>query len=357
MSLTYSHDISLQLSSQNLRANRHGFHVRGDRYNQNVTREDGEMNADQIAIVHSSEYEGWVFSKTHPTQGRRFSRAFAQLTDILNEAKLEFQELEPRKATVAELELVHSSHYLSEVLGNHQCGEWEGERSDLSHLAQLFAGGTLVALEALLSKSVKTAVHFPGAKHHAQRDHSSGFCVFADFALAAEIATKRHGMKVAIYDFDGHHGDGTENLTADNPDVLSFSIHEYGIFPGTGRESIPEKHVFNLPLSDRLIDSNLGVGDAELHLGVQRFIEECHTFGPDLIFIAAGADGEINDPLTSLEYSENAIVSQGSVLRETFPEMPFLVGGAGGYQPDSVTPRVWAKFAALIAGVDPRSIS
>jgi acetoin utilization protein AcuC len=311
------------------------------------------MNKNQIAIVHSPEYEGWVFSDSHPTQGRRFTKAYSQLTEILNQAKVEFQEFAPREATIAELELVHSSDYLAQVLEDFQCGEWEGERSDLAHLAQLFAGGTLVALEALLSQSVKTAVHFPGAKHHAQRDHSSGFCVFADFALAAEMATKRHGLKVAIYDFDGHHGDGTENLTADNPDVLTFSIHEYGIFPGTGRESIPEKHIINLPLSEGLIDSTLGMGDEALEFGVESFINECRTFGPDLIFIAAGADGEINDPLTSLEYSEDAMVNQGLVLRSAFPDIPMLVGGAGGYQPDTVTPRVWAKFASLIAGVNP----
>jgi acetoin utilization deacetylase AcuC-like enzyme len=95
------------------------------------------------------------------------------------------------------------------------------------------------------------------------------------------------------------------------------------------------------------------MGDEALEFGVERFIEECRTFGPDLIFIAAGADGEINDPLTSLEYSEDAMVNQGLVLRSAFPDIPMLVGGAGGYQPDTVTPRVWAKFASLIAGVNP----
>ena len=94
----------------------------------------------------------------------------------------------------------------------------------------------------------------------------------------------------------------------------------------------------------------LGKGDEALEFGVESFIEECRTFGPDLIFIAAGADGEINDPLTSLEYSEDAMVNQGLVLRSAFPDIPMLVGGAGGYQPDTVTPQVWANFAAQIAG-------
>ena len=97
----------------------------------------------------------------------------------------------------------------------------------------------MVALESLLNNEADLAIHLPGAKHHAQYDHSSGFCVFNDFAIAADIATKDHGLKVAIIDIDAHHGDGVENLTRENPSVLTFSIHESGIFPGTGNSDEP----------------------------------------------------------------------------------------------------------------------
>lgn len=301
----------------------------------------------ETVIVHSPQYEGWVFSAAHPTQGRRFTKAFSLLSEQLAEKAIELTVLEPRLATVEELSRVHSRKYISEVLEDFECREWDGKREDLAHLAQLFAGGTLVALEALVTQRARTAIHFPGAKHHAQKDHSSGFCVFADFALAADIATKDHGLKVAIYDFDGHHGDGTENLTLDNPNILTLSIHEYGIFPGTGAEPFPEKNALNIPLSSNGMWPSLGKGDEALSFGVELFIEECRKFSPDLIFIAAGADGHCDDPLTSLQYSEEAMVNQAGVLRKAFPDIPMLVGGAGGYQPDTVTPRVWANFAAL----------
>jgi acetoin utilization deacetylase AcuC-like enzyme len=152
---------------------------------------------------------------------------------------------EPRSATRTELSRIHSSDYIDDVLDKHVTGQWSGARPDLSELAALFAGGTLVALDSLLAGKAKTAIHFPGAKHHAQYDYSSGFCVFADFALAADIATKDFSRKVAILDFDAHHGDGTENLTAENPNVLTFSIHEKGIFPGTGNTSSPDNCVYN----------------------------------------------------------------------------------------------------------------
>jgi acetoin utilization deacetylase AcuC-like enzyme len=123
---------------------------------------------------------------------------------------IEVAEIKPRLATRAELERVHAPKYLDEVLIRNETSQWNGSRPDLAELATLFAGGTLTALELLLSGHAKTAIHFPGAKHHAQYDHSSGFCVFADFALAAEIATRDFGKRVAILDIDGHHGDGTE---------------------------------------------------------------------------------------------------------------------------------------------------
>ena len=186
--------------------------------------------------------------------------------------------------------------------------------------------------------ATKTAVHFPGAKHHAQYDYSSGFCVFADFALAADIATKDYGKKVAILDIDAHHGDGTENLTADNPSILTYSIHEKGIFPGTGNESDLSRDVYNAPLASRSGD------DALLH-AVMEFAELTQHFGADLIFVACGADAHAEDPLSSLTYSTEGYRAVAQYLREVFPNHPILMGGAGGYLPDTRTPEVWSSFA------------
>ena len=257
--------------------------------------------------------------------------------------------VEPRLATKAELSRVHSSEYIDEVLENHVTGQWSGRRSDLSELAALFAGGTLVALDALLTGKTKTAIHFPGAKHHAQYDYSSGFCVFADFALAADIATKDFNKKVAILDFDAHHGDGTENLTAENPNVLSFSIHENGIFPGTGNKSTPEKFVYNFPLGDESGEGDIGKGNEALLKGVAEFGRLADEFNADLIFVAAGADGHAEDPLSSLQFTFAGYEAVAKYLRKQFPNTPILIGGAGGYLPDTKTPEVWSIFAHTLA--------
>jgi acetoin utilization protein AcuC len=262
----------------------------------------------------------------------------------MNASANEVTEMAPRQATRSELERVHSSKYLDEVLNQHRSSQWSGPRPDLAELATTFVGGTLIALELLLLGKTKTAIHFPGAKHHAQRDHSSGFCVFADFALAACIASKDYGKRVAILDIDAHHGDGTENLTADNLQVLTFSIHEKGIFPGTGNEDDAESNVFNFPLS-----IETGKGDAALQTGIALFLELTQSFKPDLIFIASGADAHKDDPLSSLQYSVNGYKAAAKQIRNVYPGLPILVGGAGGYLPDTKTPEVWANFAHEIS--------
>ena len=260
-----------------------------------------------------------------------------------------FTEVAPRLATKAELERVHAPHYIDEVLSDHVSSQWSGKRPDLAHLATLFVGGTLTALDALLNKDARTAIHFPGSKHHAQYDHSSGFCIFNDFAIAADIATKDYGLRVAILDIDAHHGDGVENLTADNPMVLTYSIHEKGIFPGTGNEDYPEKNIYNYPLVPKDSDLNSrGKGDDALLYGVGQFIDKLNTFTPDLIFITCGADGHKDDPLSSLEYSVQGYAAIAQLLRHQFPDMAMLLGGAGGYLPDTRTPEVWARFASAL---------
>ena len=303
----------------------------------------------EAILIHSDEYANWVFDPSHPTQGRRFMKAKALLTELFREKNSELTIVKPRTATKNELIRVHSSRYISEVLDDHKTGQWSGARSDLSNLAALFAGGTLVALDALLTGKTNTAVHFPGAKHHAQYDYSSGFCIFGDMALAADIATKDHGKKVAILDIDAHHGDGTENLTADNPSVLTFSIHEKGIFPGTGNGNEPTKLVYNYPLGSNDPAQNPNKDDQALIDGVTEFCRLADKFQPDLLFIACGADGHKEDPLSSLQFTEEGFGGVAKLIRAHFPLLPVLLGGAGGYLPDSRTPEVWSDFAHQIA--------
>jgi acetoin utilization protein AcuC len=296
-----------------------------------------------VYLVHSDEYKNWIFDPSHPTQGRRFNNARDLLIASAKKEGMDVVEVLPRRATEAELLRVHTPAYIDEVLNQHISTEWDGERPDLASLASLFVGGTLTALDALLTNKTKLAIHFPGAKHHAQSDHSSGFCIFNDFALAADIASKDHGKNIIIIDIDAHHGDGVENLTADNPKVLTFSVHQDGTFPGTGDESKPG-YFYNIPLE-------AGAGDKELLDAIEQFIyvigarDRIWDWQPDLLFITCGADGHSEDPLTSLNYSVEGYIAVAQRLKERFPDLPILLGGAGGYLPDTRTPEIWAEVA------------
>lgn len=197
----------------------------------------------------------------------------------------------------------------------------------------------------MLDGSADLAIHLPGAKHHGQYDHSSGFCIFNDFALAADIATKDRGLKVAIIDIDAHHGDGVENLTRENPDILTFYIHEQGIFPGTGLTNEIEKNVFNFPLKA----GTTGLGDSALLAGIETFIPIARAFDPDLLFVTSGADGLANDPLTHLQYTVDGYGAAARSLAQSFPSTLKLMGGAGGYLPDDGTPAVWAAVAGELS--------
>jgi acetoin utilization protein AcuC len=300
-----------------------------------------------VYLIHSDEYKNWIFDPSHPTQGRRFNNARDLLITSAKKEGIDVVEILPRLATEAELLRVHTPAYIDEVLNQHISTEWDGERADLANLASLFVGGTLTALNAILTGKTKLAIHFPGAKHHAQKDHSSGFCIFNDFAIAADIASNDHGKNIIIIDIDAHHGDGVENLTADNPKVLTFSVHQGGIFPGTGDESEAGKF-YNIPLES-------GARDKQLLDAIEEFISiigaraRIWDWQPDLLFITCGADGHSEDPLTGLNYSVEGYIAVAKRLKERFPELPILLGGAGGYLPDTRTPEVWAKLAAVLA--------
>jgi len=291
----------------------------------------------RTTIVHAPEYANWRFSDDHPTQGRRFINGFNAMPEIFHIAR-------PRPATVEELSRVHSLNYIEDVIERGLSYEWSGERKDLGEMAALFAGGTLTALELLLKNQADVVIHLPGGKHHAKKENSSGFCIFNDFALAAEIATKDHGLKVAILDIDAHHGDGVEGLTFDNKDVLTFSIHESGIFPGTGNESNPSNNAFNYPLTEKT-----GKGDSALMAGIKKFLPIARAFAPDLLFITSGADGLAADPLSQLQYSIEGYAAAARLVADELPATPILMGGAGGYLPDDGTPSVWAAVAGELA--------
>jgi acetoin utilization deacetylase AcuC-like enzyme len=156
-------------------------------------------------------------------------------------------------------------------------------------------GLVLHAVEQVISgvdKRVFCAVRPPG--HHAHRAKSGGFCIFNNVAIGA-LKSLQHAAinKVGIIDFDVHHGDGTQHIMWDNPDIMFASMHQQGIYPYGGAVTETGAHdtIFNVPLP-------AGTTGAELiEAFLEKIVPSLRAFQPDIIFVSAGFDGHIHDPI------------------------------------------------------------
>ncbi|MDP2494293.1 histone deacetylase family protein [Shimia thalassica] len=167
--------------------------------------------------------------------------------------------------------------------------------------AQRAVGGCLAAVDTVLAgKTMNAFVACRPPGHHAEQSTPMGFCLFGTAAIAARHAMERHGLdRVAIVDFDVHHGNGTQALLWNEPRALFFSSHQNPLWPGTGmaEETGGHNNIYNLPLpphSDgRLMRATY---DAEVWPAIERF-------KPQLIIVSAGFDAHMADPLAQLNWS------------------------------------------------------
>src|SRR3954468_16756176 len=232
----------------------------------------------------------------------------------------------PRAATHEQLARVHDPHYIqriSELRDRAVALDPDTYTSPESYdVALLAAGAAIDAVERTMSGSHACTLAMmrpPG--HHAERAHAMGFCLFNNVAVAAAHARHALGAKrVAIVDYDVHHGNGTQHMFERDPSVLYVSTHQYPYYPGTGGvEEIGagpgEGFTVNLPLESGGTDADFKQVFDRVALPVLR------QFSPDVILLSAGFDAHQRDPLATMRATESGFAAMTMALRQVADEV------------------------------------
>ncbi len=288
---------------------------------------------------------------------------FGRLIAIENHLKdsdinTQLQRHEPRPATLDEIGLNHVAGYAESV--QRQCEEGASSLDpDTSVSAKSFdaallsTGAGLKAVDLVLDgtcNNVFCAVRPPG--HHAEHNRSMGFCLFNNVAIAADYAIEKKGLdRVFIFDWDVHHGNGTQHSFYSKSNVYYSSVHQYPFYPGTG--AVEETGsgdglgtTLNFPLRAFSRDENY------LALVKDKLIPEMTRFKPDLIILSAGFDAHANDPLAQMEVSTECYGAMTELMVTAANEIcngRLISMLEGGYDPDALAGSVHAHLKNLLS--------
>ncbi len=291
----------------------------------------------------------------HPESSRRLEAIIARLEQSGLKERLTL--IRPRPATEEELALVHHQAYIRRIkeIGQHGGGwlDMETVMSPGSYDAALFAvGGAVSAVDAVMAGKVSSAfalVRPPG--HHATAREAMGFCIFNNVAIATRYALKRHGLgRVAIIDFDVHHGNGTQEAFFDDPAVLYVSAHQSPCYPGTGQinetgHGQAEGTKVNIPLPR-------GCGDAEyLRVFEEIVVPIVRRFGPEFILVSAGYDICRADGLAEMQVTVTGLAGMMSIIKKLAGDLcagRLVMCLEGGYNLETQAYAVQATFGVLL---------
>lgn len=300
------------------------------------------------ALYSDDAFRRHVTPPGHPEQVARYDAVQAGL------AGLDVQVCAAPVADDADILRCHPARYLARVRAASPASGWAQMDGDTylspgSVTAALRAvGGACAAVDAVTSGAAANA--FVAARppgHHAESETAMGFCLFGTVAVAAKRALDHHGLRrVAIVDFDVHHGNGTQDLLWDDPRCLFASSHQMPLYPGSGSPSEVGAHgqILNVPLRE-------GSGGGVMRAAYESLIfPALQAWHPDLILISAGFDAHADDPLAGLEWQTD---DYAWLTRRICDLADQICGGRvvscleGGYDLQALTASVAAHVGVL----------
>jgi acetoin utilization deacetylase AcuC-like enzyme len=251
----------------------------------------------------------------HPERPGRITRS----VPFLRNGHGDWEWRAPKPAEEAALLRAHTGEHLARVrnAAHDFDADTPAHPGVYEHATRAAGAAVDVARVAMDGRPAFSLMRPPG--HHAMRDRAMGFCYFSNIAVAALDALANGAERVAIWDFDAHHGNGTEDIVANNPRIMFASIHQFPGYPGTGTRSFGNIHNFPIaPLTPR-----------PGHVAeVRRALDQLVAFNPDLLLVSAGFDAYGSDPLTEMTLAPEDFATFGGWLRDTkIPAGAILEGG------------------------------
>ena len=312
-----------------------------------------------IHLYYSDSFQAYNFGPEHPFNPARLMLA-CKLMEEDGSIDEHTCKIEPQPAAEADLARVHTAEYIAAVqaeetdlafgLGSDDTPVFPG----IYEASRLLAGGSIDAARRIVAED-GMAFNIGGGLHHAMPSNASGFCVFDDPALAISVLKERF-ERILYIDIDGHHGDGVQQIFYEDPDVLTISMHESGLylFPGTGFvDEIGSGpgigYSANVPMP-------MYSGDGEYSRAFEEIVPRLFDwFRPQAVVAQLGVDTHYSDPLTTLNMTLSGytqLVARIIDLTGKYANGRLLALGGGGYNME-VVPVAWSCVLHLMRGEKP----
>ncbi len=293
--------------------------------------------AQKVGVIRDARYLDHKPGLVHPESPSRLRSVYRMLDKEFTDRVV---EIEPRLATLEQLQLAHSPSYIDLIMSTAE-KDFTPLSSDTfvsakSYLAAwLAAGACVTAVDALMAEELRVCfslVRPPG--HHALHDRAGGFCVFNNLGIAAKYAIERYGLdRILIIDWDIHHGNALQELFYNDRKVLYFSTHYMGWYPNTGDwdETGADSgagYTVNVPVPKELGDDDI------VHVYRNALNPIVRKFKPQFIMVAAGFDAHERDPLGRTRLTEKAYRDLTQIILQMSDAgngAPLLFSLEGGY--------------------------